>query len=243
MMVRPAARLAKRRLRPVLGAALLAGGLWLPLSDAAAQTQDAAAVETPQVQQTPAAAAVSTPEAAETLERVVAYLNALTTLRARFVQVSSNGAFAEGDLYVERPGRLRFEYDPPHPALLIANGLNLLYYDRELEQATFLPLRETPLWFLLRKRIDLADNLQVVAVEHSFGRVRVSLRGDDSGTAGQIVLVFADQPIALQSWEILDAQGITTRVALINPEYGVPIDRELFRHDDLNLHIPEPRDR
>ena len=232
-MMEPPADPARRRRRLVLGAALLAVGLWLPLPDGAAQT----------AAQSQAAAGVATPEAAETLERIVTHLNSLTTLRARFVQVSSNGAFAEGDLYVERPGRLRFEYDPPHPALLIANGSQLLYYDRELEQATFLPLRETPLWFLLRERIDLADGLEVVAVDDSTGQIRVSLREDDDSTGSKIVLVFADQPIALRSWVVLDAQGITTEVALIKPEYGVPIDGGLFGHDDLNIHIPDSRDR
>ena len=78
------------------------------------------------------------------------YLNQIKSLQARFVQISSNGAFAEGEVFVDRPGKLRFEYDPPHPILMIADGINLLYYDKELKQSTFIPLWETPLWFLMR---------------------------------------------------------------------------------------------
>ena len=159
------------------------------------------------------------------------------------MQVSSNGAFAEGELYLERPGRLRFEYDPPHPALLIADGLTLLYYDRELEQATFLPLRETPLWFLLREQVDLTDEIQVISLERELGRVKLSLREESSGTDGRIILVFSERPFALHSWEILDAQGIRTQVVFIDPEYGVALDRELFRHGDLNIHFPTRRNR
>jgi outer membrane lipoprotein-sorting protein len=194
----------------------------------------------------PAAAATAAmpQENAETLARLEAYLNQVTTLHARFVQVSSNGAFAEGDLYLDRPGRLRFEYDPPHPALLIANGVTLLYYDRDLEQATFLPLWETPLWFLIRERVDLSDGLEVVNIAEGAATIKVTMRGtDDEGGEGEVTLVFADRPISLHSWEIQDAQGIMTQVALVNPQFGVSIDRDLFKHGDPNIHIQEPRDR
>jgi len=191
-----------------------------------------------------AAAPAAVPQqSTETLARLEAYLNQVTTLHARFVQVSSNGAFAEGDLYLDRPGRLRFEYDPPHPALLIANGVTLLYYDRDLEQATFLPLWETPLWFLIRERVDLSDGLEVVDITQGAAVIKVTLRSTDDGGEGEVTLVFADRPISLHSWEIHDAQGIVTQVALVNPEFGVSIDRELFEHGDLNIHTRQRRGR
>ncbi len=191
-----------------------------------------------------AAAPAAVPQqSTETLARLEAYLNQITTLHARFVQVSSNGAFAEGDLYLDRPGRLRFEYDPPHPALLIANGVTLLYYDRDLEQATFLPLWETPLWFLIRERVDLSDGLEVVDITQGAATIKVTLRSTDGGGEGEVTLVFADRPISLHSWEIHDAQGIVTQVALVNPEFGVSIDRDLFEHGDLNIHTRQRRGR
>ncbi len=191
-----------------------------------------------------AAAPAAVPQqSTETLARLEAYLNQITTLHARFVQVSSNGAFAEGDLYLDRPGRLRFEYDPPHPALLIANGVTLLYYDRDLEQATFLPLWETPLWFLIRERVDLSDGLEVVDITQGAATIKVTLRSTDDGGEGEVTLVFADRPISLHSWEIHDAQGIVTQVALVNPEFGVSIDRDLFEHGDLNIHTRQRRGR
>jgi outer membrane lipoprotein-sorting protein len=190
-----------------------------------------------------AAPAAMPQQSTETLARLEAYLNQITTLHARFVQVSSNGAFAEGDLYLDRPGRLRFEYDPPHPALLIANGVTLLYYDRDLEQATFLPLWETPLWFLIRERVDLSDGLEVVDITQGAATIKVTLRSTDDGGEGEVTLVFADRPISLHSWEIHDAQGIVTQVALVNPEFGVSIDRDLFEHGDLNIHTRQRRGR
>ncbi|MCG8556794.1 MAG: outer membrane lipoprotein carrier protein LolA, partial [Proteobacteria bacterium] len=153
-------------------------------------------------------AAAVTGEDQETLARLVDYLNQIDTLKSRFVQVSSNGAYAEGDLYLDRPGRLRFEYDPPHPALLIANGVTLLYYDRELKQATFLPLWETPLWFLIREEVDLEDGVAMRAIERHAATIRVTLELSDDSDEGEVTLTFGDRPLSLHSWEIRDAQGI-----------------------------------
>jgi len=175
------------------------------------------------------------PDDAAAVQRAIRYLNDLSTLRARFVQVSSNGTYAEGEVTVERPGRLRFEYDPPNPVLLIANGLSLLFYDRELKQASFLPLWETPLWFLIRDEVKLSDDLQVTAVERGQGVLKVTLRNKDSVDAGSLTLIFGDAPMSLRKWELVDAQGISTQVSLINPEFGGPVDAATFEYDDLEI--------
>jgi len=179
----------------------------------------------------------------ETLARLVDYLNRIDTLKSRFVQVSSNGAYAEGDLYLDRPGRMRFEYDPPHPALLIANGVTLLYYDRELKQATFLPLWETPLWFLIREEIDLDEGVELKGIERGAATIRVTLQLSEDGGEGQVTLVFGDRPVSLHSWEIEDAQGIMTQVSLVNPQFGAKVEDSLFEHGDLNIHFQDREGR
>jgi outer membrane lipoprotein-sorting protein len=173
--------------------------------------------------------------------RALKYLNDISTLRARFVQISSNGAYAEGEVLVDRPGKLRFDYDPPNPALLIANGLELLYYDRELQQASFLPLWETPLWFLLRKQVKLSDDVRVVEVDRGRGALRVALKEVKNPDAGTVTLVFADKPLSLRKWEIVDAQGVTTEVSLVNPQFGVTIDPKEFDYHDLKINAPSTR--
>ena len=188
-------------------------------------------------------AATGNGEDEETLARLLDYLNRIETLKSRFIQVSSNGAYAEGDLYLDRPGRMRFEYDPPHPALLIANGVTLLYYDRELQQATFLPLWETPLWFLIREEIDLKEDVELQAIERGAATIRVTLQLSEEGNEGQVTLVFADRPVSLHSWEIQDAQGIMTQVALVNPDFGAEVERSLFEHGDLNIHFQDRTNR
>lgn len=204
---------------------------------------ESAAVGDQGVEQAAAAATTVAAEDRETLARLLDYLNRIDTLRSRFVQVSSNGTYAEGDLYLDRPGRMRFEYDPPHPALLIANGVTLLYYDRELRQATFLPLWETPLWFLIREEIDLAKGVDLQTIERGAGTVRVTLQLSEEGSEGQVTLIFSDRPVALHSWEIQDAQGILTQVALVNPQFGAKVEPSLFEHGDLNIHFQERKSR
>jgi len=175
------------------------------------------------------------PDQSAAVSRVLRYLNDLTTLTARFIQTSSNGAYAEGEMMVQRPGKMRFEYDPPHPVLIIANGLSLLFYDREVKQASFLPLWETPLWFLIREQVTLSEDVVVSAVEQSLGALRITLTDRELSEAGRITLVFSDRPLDLRKWEITDAQGVLTQVSLLNPRYGVDIDPLAFDYSDLEI--------
>ncbi len=177
------------------------------------------------------------------VDRAEAYLGALDTVQSRFVQVSSNGAYAEGTVFVKRPGKLRFEYDPPHPALLVSNGLTLLYYDRELKQTSYLPLWETPLWFLIREDVELEDALEVTKVSEEAGTLRITVRDRESPDRGVVTLIFKDAPLALKQWEVVDAQGIATQVTLINPRYGAPIDSKIFDYGELGLPDLRREDR
>jgi outer membrane lipoprotein-sorting protein len=161
-------------------------------------------------------------------------------MKTRFVQLTSNGGFAEGDLYVQRPGRLRFEYDPPHTVLLVADGVTLLFYDKDLEQATYIPLWETPLWFLIREKVDLSDKVEVLDVTQSAGTLTVKVRQTDEDSAGgELSLVFSEKPLTLRKWEVTDAQGVVTQIALLNTQFGLELDGKYFRYDELNL--PGPR--
>ncbi|MDJ0980028.1 MAG: outer membrane lipoprotein carrier protein LolA [Kiloniellales bacterium] len=167
------------------------------------------------------------------LARIERYLTDIRTLHSRFLQVSSVGMPVEGDLYLNRPGKMRFEYDPPYPAMLMADGLVLLYYDKELKEETYLPLWETPLWFLLRDEVVLDDSVRVVALERGPAVLRVTVEQNEETPQGRVTLVFADQPLTLKKWIVTDAQGVTTEVALIAPRVGVEIDDDIF--DRLKL--------
>ena len=189
--------------------------------------------------------AALSPDQSAAVRRAVRYLNGMTTLKARFIQVSSNGTYAEGQMIIQRPGRLRFDYDPPHPVLIIANGLSLLFYDRDLKQASFLPLWETPLWFLIREEVTLSEDVVVTGVEQAFGTLRITLEDREMADAGSVTLVFSDRPLDLKKWEIVDAQGIMTQVSLVNPRYGMEVDQEAFDYSDLEIEsgVYKPEER
>ena len=175
------------------------------------------------------------PDQSAAVRRAVRYLNDLSTLQARFIQISSNGAYAEGEMIVQRPGKMRFDYDPPHPVLIIANGLSLLFYDREVKQASFLPLWETPLWFLIREKVTLSDDIVVTGVEQNLGTLKITIADEQLPEVGNVTLVFSDRPLDLKKWELVDAQGVTTQVSLVNPRYGVEVDPMVFDYGDLEI--------
>lgn len=165
-----------------------------------------------------------TPEIRQGLEKVSEYLNRITTLKADFLQISSTGDSGEGTLYLERPKRLRIEYKPPTPVLIVANGSYLSYVDTELKDVQHIALEDTPVAFLLRDKFDFAGgDVIVTGYEHAAQTIRVSLVQRRDPLAGELTLVFSDNPISLRKWVIVDAQGVVTNVTLIDPRFGFPM--------------------
>lgn len=180
-----------------------------------------------------AAAAAPTPAALTPadradLDRIQTYLNALHTLKAHFLQVAPNGATSEGTAWMQRPGRMRFQYDPPSPLLLVAGYGDFVYYDRELKQTTHIPLDRTPLGLLLRKQITLSGDVTVTGFTRQPGQIEVTLVRTESPGDGSLTLVFADRPLALRQWVVMDAQRRVTTVTLYNVELGGHFDQDMF---------------
>ncbi len=166
------------------------------------------------------------------LARVEAYFNGMTTLRARFLQIAQGGGSAEGTAWIWRPGRMRFEYDPPEPTLLIAADGQFFHYDRQLRQPTVVPLSSTPLSVLLRNPLRLSGDITVAALERSGGLLRVTVHRTGQAAEGQIQLVLDEQPMALRQWVVLDPQGRSTRVTLSDARIGERFDPFLFAFND-----------
>jgi len=162
------------------------------------------------------------------LARIDTYLNAITTLKARFVQVAPDGALSEGMFYLRRPGRLRFEYDAPNPILVVADRVWVVFYDKELGQVDRLPLDSTPIAVLTRSEIKLEEAFDVTGLAAEPGLLQVSLRDRESPDEGQITLVFSDRPLALRQWLVEDAQGLTTQITLYDIELNIALAPELF---------------
>lgn len=182
---------------------------------------------------TPKPAALGPDELAD-LDRIETYLDSITTMAATFQQVDQEGRVATGRIFLARPGRMRVEYDPPSPILLVATSGALVYYDSELDQVTTLPLSSTPAWFLVQKDIRLTNGVTVTRFERGPGSLRVELVETSDAGAGSVLITFSDRPLALKQWRVTDAQGIETQVALLDASFGVEMNPALFA-------VPQPR--
>ena len=166
------------------------------------------------------------------LARIEAYLNGLTTLHARFLQVAQNGASAQGTAWIWRPGRMRFDYDSPEPLLLVASGGQVMMYDRELRQPTTAPASSTPLGLLLRERIRLSGDITVTALEHRGGFLHVTVHRTGAPAEGRLTLSFQENPMELRQWTVVDAQARETRVTLYEIDTTTRPDSKLFDFND-----------
>ena len=162
------------------------------------------------------------------VDRVAAYLNSVGTLKARFLQIAADGGTTQGTAWLDRPGRMRFEYDKPSPLLLVANDGQVVFRDSKLDQTTTVPLARTPLGLLLAPDIRLSGDVTVSGFSHANSQVQVTLQRTASPSDGSLTLVFSDQPFALRSWTVVDAQSRETRVDLYDVAVGGTFPATLF---------------
>jgi outer membrane lipoprotein-sorting protein len=222
--------------RRILAAALLLPALpALAPREAQGQTQGRAAPP-------PAPAPAAAPDPA-TLARIEAYLNGLASFRARFLQLAQNGASATGTAWIVRPGRMRFDYDPPEPTLLIASGGQVLLYDRDLRQPSIAPASSTPLGMLLRPEIRLAGDITVTGLERRGGFLHLSMHRTGQAAEGRLTLSFSEAPMQLRQWSVLDAQGRETRVTLYEIDTATRPNLRMFDFNDPRFFEEEQQRR
>ncbi|MFN4229137.1 LolA family protein [Parvibaculum sp.] len=161
------------------------------------------------------------------LSEASAYLTSLESMQGDFLQVGPDGSVAEGRFYLRRPGKLRFEYEPPENLLVVADGTWVAVKDSSAAAQRY-PIASTPLSLILGKNVDLAEEARVLNVEEQPGSLLVTL-ADRSGEApGQITLIFDRPKMQLRQWVVTDVQGLQTTVALRNVETGIRADNSLF---------------
>lgn len=172
------------------------------------------------------------------IARIETYLNGLRTLKANFMQVAPNGQIAAGNAWLARPGRMRFEYFPPSPFLLVAGGGLLIFHDKQLRQTSNVFLSQTPLGILLADKVQLSGDLTVLDLKREPGLIQVTVTRTSSSGEGNLTLFFTDRPLALRQWVVLDAQRQETRVTLSNVELGGTFEDKLFQFIDPNILNP-----
>jgi outer membrane lipoprotein-sorting protein len=165
-------------------------------------------------------------------DRVSAYLSNVRQLHGNFVQVGPDGSKSEGEFYLQKPGKVRFDYNPPSPIELIADGSSVVVRDRKLATQDLYPLSQTPLRFLLADRIDLMRDTNLIGVyaDDVFVTVVIEERQIIAGTH-RLMLMFGAQDYQLRQWTVTDPQGLDTTVAVYNLDSKQQPDPNMFRID------------
>jgi outer membrane lipoprotein-sorting protein len=164
------------------------------------------------------------------ISQVEAYLNGLSALTANFLQVAADGSTRTGKAWLQRPGKMRFEYDSPDPQLLVAGFGLLVYHDPQLDQTTNIPLSATPLGILLADHVVLSGAVTVTNIQRDTGEDRITLIRSGKANEGSLTLVFGTNPLELRQWIVNDAQAKQTRVSLYDLAPGGPFPDSLFTY-------------
>jgi outer membrane lipoprotein-sorting protein len=163
------------------------------------------------------------------LDRISAYLSSVQTMVGKFVQVGPDGGRTEGTFYLQKPGRVRFQYNPPSPIDIISDGSSVVVRDRKLATQDLYPLSQTPLRYLLAERIDLLRDTDVVSVtaDDSFATVVIEQKQLFVGT-DRLMIMFDAKDLTLKQWTVTDPQGFDTTVAVYNLDSSKKPDPNLF---------------
>lgn len=194
----------------------------------------------------PAAAlvlATAMPAAAEkiSLNTISQYLNGLTTAKGAFTQVNDDGTISTGTIFIKRPGRIRFEYNPPDKQLVLASGGTVVIYDPKTnEPPESYPLARTPLSIILAKNVNLSRARMVVGHTADDKTTTVTAQDPEHPEYGNIQLVFTANPTELRQWVINDDGGNRTTVILGELDKKARMNNSLFNPD---MALPSGSDR
>ncbi|MEL6856743.1 MAG: outer-membrane lipoprotein carrier protein LolA [Pseudomonadota bacterium] len=163
------------------------------------------------------------------LERVSAALSEAKTAKGQFIQTNIDGSLSTGSFALNRPGRVRFEYDDPTPVLIVSDGTTVAIEDRDLETVDRVPIGSTPLGLILSPRLDVDDDVEILGVFENADRIGVRVSDASGELEGTLTMVFDKTSYALIGWLAVDGNLQTTVVDLVNIETNVRIDPRLFR--------------
>ncbi len=168
-------------------------------------------------------------QGAAELERIDAYLNAMRSARGRFVQFNSDGSQSAGQYWLRKPGLMKFEYDAPHPHVIVADGTWVAVVDRNSNDDPHrYPVGRTPLNLILRDRIDLLNTGAVQRIRKSAAQTTLVAIDPDDPDSGTLEMVFSENPLALTQWVTTNPQGQRTTIQLASMEQNMDLPRNMF---------------
>lgn len=169
----------------------------------------------------------------EDIARVEQYLSGINTIVADFSQVSTDGSLSKGKFFLKRPGKMRWQYSPPTPILIVSDGKAVTYYDAQLDQVSYIGVDDTLAGFLAQKDIRLdSKTTKMTSFEAGPGVIRVTMVQRKKPDDGKLTLEFSDKPLELRKMIVADATGHVATVQLQNAKYGPELSDKLFLFED-----------
>jgi outer membrane lipoprotein-sorting protein len=165
------------------------------------------------------------------IQQITGYFNSMRTLQGEFLQVGPKGHISTGVFHISKPGRMRFQYAPPNPFVVVADGTWVTIKNNAKDTADQYPLSATPLRLVLAEEVDLLSEAKILSVEQVDGMTTVTLEDKDQLVPGHLVLIFDEQREELQQWIIVDGQGRRTTISLTEMVAGIDPDPGLFQLD------------
>lgn len=166
------------------------------------------------------------------LSKIENYLNNLSSLKAGFIQMASNGGTAEGKVYISKPSKIRMEYTAPEPLLIVGNGDYIIYHDKELDQITNIDYKDIPATVILTRQIKFdGTNLKVTDLYKDSGQTAITVETPKTPGVKPITLIFDNEPFRLKQWKVIDPQNIEITVSLFDIEQDVKLSDDLFKFE------------
>lgn len=161
--------------------------------------------------------------------RIEAYLSAIPSMVSQFTQESSDGSTGTGKFFLKRPGKMRWEYNPPAPALLVSDGKTITYHDITADQVSYVGIDDTLASFLIKKQIKLDnETFKLTRLQKADGLIRATVVQRKKPSEGSLTLEFKDEPMEIMRMVAVDATGNETRVKLVGAQFGPVLDDKMF---------------
>ncbi len=184
----------------------------------------------------PAHAIKLSPTQTAALKEFTDYLNSFRSLGGEFTQIGPRGRVSNGIFYIVKPGKMRFEYAPPNPLIIISDGTWLTVKNRKRKKADQYPLTSTPLRLILDNNVQLSKEVKIDSLLTSDENTTITFRDKSTFASGSLVLVYDQKAKQLLQWVVIDERGRRTSVSLSNLKTGIKVDKKLFK-----IKIPKTR--